>query len=55
MSTNKLKAFVRLDGQLRVVAGSLILRQKAPRVGKWREIPVSECCVPTTTTTTTIP
>lgn len=51
MANNKLKAFVRLDGQNRVVAGSLILRQNKPKVGKWREIDVNECCTTTTTTT----
>ena len=48
-----LKAFVRFDGTGRVVAGSLILRRKKPKVGKWVEIPAYECCNPTTTTTTT--
>jgi len=50
---NQLKSFVRLDGQNRVVASSLIYRQKMPKVGKWREIVANECCAPTTTTTTT--
>lgn len=48
-----LKAFVRFDGSGRVVAGSLILRRKMPKVGKWQEITAYECCTPTTTTTTT--
>jgi len=48
-----LKAFVRFDGSGRIVAGSLILRRKKPKVGKWVEIPAYECCNPTTTTTTT--
>lgn len=48
-----LKAYVRYDGSGRVVAGSLILRRKMPKVGKWVEIPAYECCNPTTTTTTT--
>lgn len=54
MTPNKrdLKAFVRYDGQGRVVAGSLILRKKKPKVGKWVEIQAYECCNPTTTTTT---
>ena len=47
-----LKAFVRFDGSGRIVAGSLILRRKKPKVGKWVEIPAYECCNPTTTTTT---
>lgn len=49
-----LKAFVRFDGSGRIVAGSLILRRKKPKVGKWVEIPAYECCNPTTTTTTTV-
>lgn len=50
-----LRAFVRFDGSGRIVAGSLILRKKKPKVGKWHEIQAYECCnyVPTTTTTTT--
>lgn len=51
-----LKAFVRYDGSGRVVAGSLVLRKKKPKVGKWQEILTYECCndTPTTTTTTTV-
>jgi hypothetical protein len=50
-----LKAYVRIDGSGRVVAGSLVLRKNKPKVGKWHEIQTYECCnyVPTTTTTTT--
>lgn len=57
MATSKkdLKAFVRIDGSGRVVAGSLILRKNKPKVGKWQEIPAYECCNPTTSTTTTVP
>ena len=44
-----LKAFVRIDGQGRVVAGSLVLRKKMPKVGKWYEVPAYECCNTTTT------
>ncbi len=50
----ELKAFVRFDGSGRVVAGSLVLRRKKPKVGNWKEITAYECCNPTTTTTTTI-
>ena len=53
MSNNKLKAFVRLDGQNRVISSSVVYRQNKPKVGRWREIIVNECCVPSTTTTTT--
>ena len=52
MSNNKLKAFVRLDGQNRVIASSRILRKNKPKLGRWREIVVNECCTTTTTTTT---
>ena len=48
-----LKAYVRLDGSGRVVAGSLLLRRKMPKNGKWMEIQAYECCNPTTSTTTT--
>lgn len=46
-----LKAYVRLDYSGRVVAGSLILRKKMPKVGKWVEVQAYECCNYTTTTT----
>lgn len=49
----KLKAYVRFDGMGRVVAGSLVLRRKMPKVGHWMEIQTYECCNPTTTTTST--
>ncbi len=54
MNSKPLKAYVRFDGQGRVVAGSLILRRNKPKVGKWQEILAYECCNPTTTTTTTV-
>lgn len=47
-----LRAFVRLDGQNRVIAGSLIMRKKQPKVGKWMEIQPGLCCTTTTTTST---
>lgn len=46
-----LKAFVRVDKRGRVVAGSLILRKKMPKVGRWYEVPAYECCTTSTTTT----
>ena len=57
-SINKrpLNAYVRYDGSGRVVAGSLVLRRKIPKVGNWKQLPQDiayECCYPTTTTTTT--
>jgi len=48
----KLKGYVRYDGSGRVVPSSLILRKNMPKVGKWVEVPVYECCDTTTTTTT---
>jgi hypothetical protein len=59
MSTNRnQKAYIRIDGSGRDVAGSLILRNKKPGNGKWREILAYECCnfdpTPTTTTTTSL-
>lgn len=53
-SRKDLKAYVRFDGSGRVVPGSLILRRKMPKVGKWKEITAYECCNPTTSTTTTV-
>jgi hypothetical protein len=55
INTRPLHAYVRFDGQGRVVAGSLILRKNKPKVGKWKEIQAYECCFTTTTTTTTAP
>jgi hypothetical protein len=54
MGSNKkdLRAYVRFDGSGRVVAGSLVLRRKKPKVGKWMEIQTYECCDEITTTTT---
>lgn len=54
MGSNKrdLRAYVRIDGSGRVVAGSLVLRRKKPKVGKWMEIQTYECCNDITTTTT---
>lgn len=56
MTKRNLKAFVRFDGSGRIVAGSLILRKKMPKVGKWQEIPAEgkfvvatiDCCAPPT-------
>jgi hypothetical protein len=46
MNSNRrdLKGFVRIDGQGRIVSGSLILRKRKPKVGRWQEIPAYECC-----------
>lgn len=52
-----LKAYVRYDGNGRVVAGSMVFRKKKPKNGRWYEISSNLCCNPggnTTTTTTTV-
>ena len=48
MATNKrdLKAYVRFDGNQRVIPGSLVLRRNKPKVGNWKEIQTYECCNP---------
>lgn len=48
MASNKRvnKAYVRYDGNGRVIAGSLILNRFKPKVGNWQEIPAYECCNP---------
>lgn len=54
MATNNrpLHAFVRFDGNGKIVAGSLVLRNKIPKNGKWVEISAYECCNYSTSTTT---
>lgn len=39
-----LKAYERYDYNGRVVPGSLVLRNKIPKNGKWKEVPAYECC-----------
>lgn len=41
------KAFVRYDGKKKIVPGSLILQDKAPKVGTWREVPITDLCCST--------
>jgi len=55
MASNKkdLKAYVRYDGTGKVVPSSVILARKKPKVGDWKEIDAYECCLSTTTSTTT--
>lgn len=48
---NKLKAYVRYDGNGRVIPGSLILNRFKPTVGNWKETPAYECCNYTPTPT----
>ena len=49
-----LKAYVRYDGQGKIVPSSVILARSKPKVGKWVEGPAYLCCNFTTTTTTTV-
>lgn len=43
-TSKKLKAWVRYDGQKKIVPGSLILQANKPKVGTWSEIPTDLCC-----------
>ena len=43
-SNNNLKAWVRYDGQNKIVPSSLILQAKKPKVGTWKEISTDLCC-----------
>lgn len=45
------RAFIRIDADGKVVAGSLVYRAAMPKYGKWREIDADVCCPSTTTTT----
>ena len=53
MNKNGLKGFIRIDGSGRSVPNSLVLRKNKPKVGKWIEVNMWECCNNTTTSTTT--
>ncbi len=46
MASNKrsLQAYVRYDGNGRIIPGSLILNRFKPAVGNWQETPAYECC-----------
>lgn len=46
-TSNKLKAWVRYDGQKKIVPSSLILQAHKPKVGTWEEVPTDLCCQPT--------
>lgn len=48
------KGYIRIDGSGRSVPSSLILRKKMPKVGRWMEVDVDQCCGTITTTTTTV-
>ncbi len=50
-----LKAYVRFDGNGRIIPGSLILQRFKPAVGKWQETPTYECCNYTQITLVSIP
>lgn len=44
----KLKAFVRLDANQRVIPSTLVMRKKKPSIGRWLEITADTCCTTTT-------
>jgi len=48
-----LHAYMRVDYSGRSIPASLILRKSKPKIGRWVEVPASECCTPTTTITST--
>lgn len=52
MATNKrnLKAYVKYDGNGKLISSTLIWRKNKPKVGNWIEITGYECCNTTTTT-----
>jgi hypothetical protein len=52
MNKRILKAYVKIDGTGRVIAGSLVLRKEKPKVGKWMEIQGYQCCNNVTISTT---
>ena len=54
-NTNRLKAFIRFDGQKKVVPGSLILRESKPKVGTWLEVTYDLCCGSITPPPTPVP
>lgn len=53
MDKRPLKAYVRYDGNGRIIPGSLILSRIKPKNGGYVQTPGYECCNDTTTTTTT--
>lgn len=47
-SLAKLKAFIRLDSYGNIIPTSVVLRKQMPKLGRWLEIPKSQCCTPIT-------
>lgn len=43
-SNQNLKAWVRVNGAGQVVAGGPILQASRPKVGRWMQINITECC-----------
>ncbi len=43
------KAYIRIDASGRIVPGSVVLRTRKPRIGRWIEITADVCCSTTTT------
>ena len=50
---SKLKAWVRYDGNGRVISGGPIFQVNKPKVGNWRQIDANLCCNGGSSTTTT--
>ncbi len=53
MNNPRTNAYVRLDGEGRVVSGSVVLRKKKPVTGHWMQIQAQQCCFPYTSLETT--
>jgi len=41
---NNLKSFVRLDKNRSIVPGTLVTQSHMPKVGKWKEVVIDNCC-----------
>ena len=52
MTKRILKAYERFDYNGKVVPGSLVLRDRIPKNGKWKEVQTYLCCNHVITTTT---
>ena len=49
----RLKDYIRIDGNNRVIPGSNVKRRSMPKNGTWIEITSGLCCNPSTTVTPT--
>lgn len=53
MANNRMKIFTRLDAGNNRIAGSSVYRKSMPKVGKWVEDTINQCCFPYTELTAT--